>query len=83
MSERIIETCIACDCPTGNAGINDGSLYATDGRGPFCEQCWYIAGYCLEAPDDELIHCEHWWDGEQCCFCGDPAMTDEEIERKG
>jgi hypothetical protein len=23
---------------------------------------------------DEGIHCECWYDGAECCYCGDPEM---------
>jgi len=32
--------------------------------------------FCPKTEDH--IHCEHWWDGECCCACGAPAMTDEQ-----
>ncbi len=34
------EMCFICDQPTGRAGIHDDSLYAEDGTGPYCEECW-------------------------------------------
>jgi hypothetical protein len=72
------ELCIECGCPTGRAGAADDSLFASDGRGPFCVAYWDIAGFCHEASDDDPIHCEHWWDGDTCCQCGATPMTVEE-----
>ena len=34
------EHCCACGQATGNAGIGDGSLYADDGEGPYCWECY-------------------------------------------
>lgn len=34
------ETCIICDCETGNAGQYDGSLYDIDLNGPYCQECF-------------------------------------------
>lgn len=31
---------------------------------------------CPNREDD--MHCIHWWDGEPCCACGAPAMTEDE-----
>lgn len=28
---------------------------------------------------EDGIHCEHWYDGDRCCGCGDVALTDEEM----
>ncbi len=28
-------------------------------------------------------HCVHWWDGEACCHCGDPAMAREQMIAQG
>ena len=30
------------------------------------------------AKRDDYMHCDHWFDGEACCACGTPAMTDEQ-----
>lgn len=38
-------------------------------------------GYC-HAREDQ-VHCEHWWDGDGCCSCGAPAMTQEEMIEQG
>ena len=38
-------------------------------------------GFC-KARDDRT-HCEHWWDGDGCCSCGAPAMTQEEMIEQG
>lgn len=32
---------------------------------------------------EDKLHCECWYDGEKCCACGDPEMSDEEREEKG
>jgi len=37
-------------------------------------------GYCSERPTD-YIHCECWWDGDECCACGHPEkLNDKEVE---
>lgn len=38
-------------------------------------------GYCAESRD--RIHCQHWWDGDECCVCHAEAMTDEEKKEQG
>jgi len=31
-----------------------------------------------DCPDSEDgLHCSCWYDGYECCACGDPAMDDE------
>lgn len=35
-----LEYCIVCNEPTGKAGIDEDSLYDTDGSGPYCEHCF-------------------------------------------
>ena len=35
----MLEYCIQCDLPTGNAGILDDSLYI-NGQGPYCQICY-------------------------------------------
>jgi len=35
------ECCVDCDAYTGRAGVHDDSLFLDDGRGPFCELCYY------------------------------------------
>jgi hypothetical protein len=32
---------------------------------------------------DGAGHCEEWNDGDACCRCGAPAMTDQEKEDQG
>lgn len=32
---------------------------------------------------DDGLHCNCWYDGEECCRCGAPAMTDEEKREQG
>jgi hypothetical protein len=32
---------------------------------------------------DGSQHCDHWYDADGCCWCGDPAMTDEELLERG
>lgn len=27
---------------------------------------------CPESPDN--LHCNHWYDGDFCCFCDDPEL---------
>ena len=34
-----LETCCACECPTGRAGRGEDSLYVGD-EGPYCETCF-------------------------------------------
>ena len=34
------EHCTRCDGLTGKGGPGDGSLYTSDGEGPYCEECW-------------------------------------------
>lgn len=29
---------------------------------------------CPSAPRNDAAHCVHWYDGEACCRCGDPAL---------
>jgi hypothetical protein len=36
---------------------------------------------CEKSPDG--IHCEHWYDGEACHYCGAPEMTDEQKRAQG
>lgn len=38
-------------------------------------------GACQESPDGQ--HCEHWWDGEPCHFCGAPEMPMEQKVKQG
>jgi len=35
-----IEVCFICGEPTGRAGKVDDSIYAENGEGPFCEDCY-------------------------------------------
>lgn len=44
----------------------------------FGKNCFGIDQECPKAPKDEVVHCEHWWDGDECCWCKAPAMTKEE-----
>jgi hypothetical protein len=37
---------------------------------------------CPETKDGNG-HCEHWWDGEMCCWCGALAMTKEQKREQG
>lgn len=32
---------------------------------------------------DDRIHCHCWWEGERCCSCGAPAMTEQEKRDQG
>lgn len=39
-----------------------------------------------QAPPNEgenHSHCEHWFDGETCCWCAAPEMTQEERIAQG
>jgi len=40
MSEQTLEHCCECDALTGKAGRGDGSLYADNSLGPFCDDCY-------------------------------------------
>lgn len=31
---------------------------------------------CPDSPDK--VHCYHWYDGDECCYCGAPAERQEE-----
>ena len=33
-------------------------------------------GFCPCSTDN--YHCEHWWDGDNCCFCGDFELNKKE-----
>jgi len=35
-----LEHCFKCESPTGRAGRAEDSLYAENGDGPYCENCW-------------------------------------------
>ena len=39
-----VEHCVKCDEATGRAGRGDDSLFDTDGKGPYCEDCWDKTG---------------------------------------
>ncbi len=34
-------------------------------------------------PSDDEIHCRCWWNGDGCCICDAPPMTDEEKKEQG
>lgn len=36
---------------------------------------------CPLGPDG--LHCTCWYDGDECCYCEDGAMTDEQKEDQG
>jgi len=38
-------------------------------------------GACAVREDG--LHCDHWWDGEECCDCKAPPMTRAEMEAQG
>lgn len=38
---------------------------------------------CLRPGRVNKQHCRHWYDGEACCACGDPPMTDEAKAAQG
>lgn len=41
-------------------------------------------GFCPNTRDTEVGgHCAHWWDGDACCWCANPAMTDAERAAQG
>ncbi len=35
------------------------------------------------SPKSDGWHCEHWYDGDGCHWCGDRALTDEELIAQG
>lgn len=39
--------------------------------------------HCPAPNDSAGTHCDHWWDGDACCYCKAPPMTDEEKRAKG
>lgn len=36
---------------------------------------------CPKAEDSQ--HCVHWYDGDSCCRCSDPGMTNDEKRKQG
>lgn len=40
-----------------------------------------LGGTCSARPEN--IHCDCWWDGDACCACGDPPMTEDEMRVQG
>ena len=48
---------------------------------PVGTPCQCAEGACPEHEDG--IHCEHWWDGDGCCACAAPAMTEDEKHAQG
>lgn len=36
---------------------------------------------CLKREDG--IHCTCWYDGEKCCACGDPALPEDDRQKRG
>lgn len=54
----------------------------TDGQGVVVKGTATVEeGHCHARED--CIHCDHWWDGDGCCSCGAPAMTQEEMIEQG
>ena len=39
--------------------------------------------FCPEGTSDDAFHCVHWYDGDACCACGAPPMTDEQKREQG
>jgi hypothetical protein len=35
------------------------------------------------SPKSDGWHCEHWYDGDGCHWCGDRALTDAELVAQG
>lgn len=35
------------------------------------------------SPKSDGWHCTHWYDGDGCHYCGDRALTDEELIAQG
>ena len=52
MSDQI-ERCIQCDEPTERAGRSEDSLYTDDGKGPFCETCFFKIS-CYECGSEDF-----------------------------
>lgn len=38
--------------------------------------------FCPYSPNDDS-HCEHWQDGDACCWCKAPPMTAAEKQEQG
>lgn len=38
---------------------------------------------CHKSLDGSKQHCRHWYEGEACCACGAPEMTDEQKREQG
>ena len=57
------EVCFRCDCPTGNAGKGDDSLYAPNGAGPYCHACFELVFELanLRAENERLSASESNW----------------------
>lgn len=57
------EVCFRCDCPTGNAGKGDDSLYAPNGAGPYCPACFELVFELanLRAENERLSASESNW----------------------
>lgn len=64
---------------------NSGSPYGAEIVLPFDEHC--PVGDSLHADDNKEparnMHCACWYDGDGCCRCKAPAMTDEQREAQG
>jgi len=40
--------------------------------------------FCPKAPENmSNTHCDHWWDGNDCHWCGAKGMTNEEKQEQG
>ncbi len=35
------------------------------------------------SPKSDGWHCTHWYDGDGCHFCNEPALSDDELEAQG
>lgn len=38
---------------------------------------------CPKGTEDDPAHCVHWYDGDECCRCNAPAMTEEQKQAQG
>lgn len=35
---------------------------------------------CPAAPADDVVHCEHWFDCEPCCWCGTDVGGEDDCD---
>ncbi len=39
--------------------------------------------FCPKGDEEDSVHCRCWYDGEKCCKCGAPEMTEEKRIEQG